>query len=71
MINSNITSDAIESFMENIRGHKVIKEKLKSGYDRQVFFLNDFSGSRHVAHYLEYPTRYKAAKTKFRCGHKA
>ena len=57
------TSDAIESFMENIRGHKVIKEKLELD-DRQVF-SECFSGSRHVAHYLEYPTRYKASCKKF------
>ena len=56
------TSDAIESYMENTRGHEVIKEKVEM--DRQIF-SECFSESRHVAHYLEYPARYKAACKSF------
>ena len=52
------TSDAIESSMEKIRGHTVKKEKLE--LERQVF-SEHFSGSSHVAHYLKFPARYKAA----------
>ena len=41
------TSDAIESYMENTRGHEVIKEKVEM--DRQIF-SECFSES--FAHYL-------------------